>query len=590
MKNLMIRTQTRRSLLASLPVFALYSAVVLSAPFNEASAQVAPSLGSAQQYAILGGSTVTNTGSTIVTGNLGVSPGTALTGFLPGTILRGIAHLGDAAAAQAQIDTAAAYTALGKQTCGTTYPAATDLGRMILTPGVYCFTSSAQLTGSLTLDAGGDPNAVWIFNVGSTLTTASNSTVALANSAQQARVFWAVGSSSTLGTGSTFQGTLLASASITLNTGAILNGRALAQNGAVTLDDNAASICVCTQPYSALAPSVINTIVVSPATGGVAGTVLGATLSPDGKNVWVAGSQGAASPGFVSLIDVLTQTVTKNVPVGLGPADIAFSAPGGRAFVTNYYDSSLSVVSVTSLKVTQTLDLAGIPMSNPSGLLQASGHIFLTSQSAANQATGNSVWALNTTTPVSVDTAISDPGQSGRPAVVPAIAPHLHGSVLVPVLLSGTGARAGHPTLVVVSAVNATSGLKLTLTSSYATPKAVVVSPDGRYAYVSLSDTSGGSGGVWVVSLVDWTTKTVILTCDPENNGEAISSDGKYLLVAGSSENQVALIDTATDTVDAIISGGNEPNAIALTSDDSEAFFTNEADGTVTVVSFSPSL
>src|SRR4029077_13531918 len=113
-----------------------------------------------------------------------------------------------------------------------------DLGGKTLLPGVYCFSNSAQLTGTLTLDAQGDPNAVFLFKIGSTLTTASAASVLLINSASNCGVFWQVGTSATLGTGTALQGTIAALSSITLNTGASLNGRALARNGAVTLDDN----------------------------------------------------------------------------------------------------------------------------------------------------------------------------------------------------------------------------------------------------------------------------------------------------------------------------------------------------------------
>lgn len=564
----------------------VFTCLALAAPFNPVSAQVAPSLGLAREFAVLGGSTVTSTGQTIVTGDLGVSPGTAITGFPPGTKLRAVLHAGDEAATQAQVDTAAAYSKLGKQACTTTYTVPTDLGGMTLPPGVYCFSSSAQLTGALTLDGVGNPNAVWVFKIGSTLTTASGSSVALANSAQQSNVFWQVGSSATLGTGTAFLGNILALASITLNTNSTLQGRALAQNGAVTLDANAVSFCVCIQPYTAIVPTVIKTIRVAPTVASVPGSVFGASLSPDGKGVWVAGYNSTSTPGFISLINVATLKVTHSVTVGAGPADIAFSSSGARAFVTDYYGSSLSVVTLSRLNVSQTIDLSGLPLTNPFGLAYApSGQVMVTTQGA-----GNVVADFHTTTPLALDKAISVPGQSGRPAVAPSAGAYFAGDFVVPVFIPGSTPTTGHPELAIVSPASKQILASLTLTSSGAAPQAVVVSPDGKYAYVSLFDSTGGTGGVWVVSLENMTTRTIILTCDPANYGEAISADGKYLLVAGFSEDQVALIDTATDTVDAIIKGGRQPNAIALTGDDSEAFFTNQTDGTVTVVSFVPSL
>ena len=574
-------------MLVRLSSSALFAVFVATAPFNMARAQVAPSLGTAQNFAVLGGSTVTNTGPTVINGNLGVSPGTAVTGFPPGTISRGITHDADPAAAQAQTDIATAYSQLSGQACNTTYGAATDLGGMTLSPGVYCFSSTAQLTGTLTLDGGNNPNAVWVFEIGSALTTASGSSVKLANGAQQSNVFWQVGSSATLGTGTAFTGDILALASITLNTNAILSGRALAQNGAVTLDTNTVSECVCIQPYVAIASTVIKTIMVAPGVGGVPGTVSGASLSPDGQSVWVAGYNGVSNPGFVSLVGVESLSVGNSVLVGIGPSDITFTSTGGRAFVTNYYGSSLSVVDIPTLKVKQTIDLSG----NPFGIVDAKGHLFVTNQGNVNQGSQNSIAALGTTIPVVVDTALSIPGQSGRPARIPEGTAPQEGAVLVPVFVTGTGNGSGHPALVIVRAGTETVGSRLTLSTSSATPEAVVVSPDGLYAYVSLFDSNGGPGGVWVVSLeARMTTKTVILTCDPENYGEAISADGKYILVAGFSNQQVALIDVATDTLDTIINVGNGPNAIALTSDNSKAFVTNQDDGTVTVVSFTPNL
>jgi hypothetical protein len=217
-----------------------------AAPFRVALAQGPPPLGTAQTFAVLGGSTVTNTGPTVITGNLGVSPGTAITGFPPGTVVGGATYAADAVALQAQSDNATAYTTLAGLACNTTYGVPTDIGGLTLVPGVYCFASSAAVTGILTLDAGGDSAAAWVFEIGSTLTTASDSSVLLINGAQQCNVSWQVGSSATIGTGSIFVGNILALTSITLDTGATVSGRALAQNGAVTLDDNTVSVSACT--------------------------------------------------------------------------------------------------------------------------------------------------------------------------------------------------------------------------------------------------------------------------------------------------------------------------------------------------------
>jgi Ice-binding-like len=228
--------------------FLLLSAAAGLAMVSFASvASAQPSLGAASSFAVLGASTVTNTGPTIVTGNLGVVPGSAVTGFPPGIVVGGTIHVADATALQARADTMTAYTFLAGLPCGTTLTGQ-DLGGLVLGPGVYCFSSSAQLTGTLTLNAGNNPNAVFIFQIGSTLTTASASLAQVINGGQNCNVFWAVGSSATLGTGTNLVGNILAVASVTLTTGANLNGRALAQNGAVTLDTNLVSACAGSAP------------------------------------------------------------------------------------------------------------------------------------------------------------------------------------------------------------------------------------------------------------------------------------------------------------------------------------------------------
>ena len=195
-------------------------------------------LGSAQNFAVLGGSAVTNTGPTVINGDLGVWPNNAVTGFPPGLLVGGAMHMGDAVAQQAQSDLTTAYNGLASMSL-TQDLTGMDLGGMTLTPGVYFFSSSAFLTGALTLDAMGDPDAVFVFQMGSTLITASDSSVLTINGADGCNAYWQVGSSATLGTDTAFQGNIIALASITLDTHAtILDGRALAINGAVTMDSN----------------------------------------------------------------------------------------------------------------------------------------------------------------------------------------------------------------------------------------------------------------------------------------------------------------------------------------------------------------
>lgn len=203
-----------------------------------AGAQSAPELGVARSYAILSGSTITNTGTSSISGDVGVSPGTAVTGFPPG-VRTGSTHAGDAQSAAAMNDLTRAYRDAAARI---TNPVALDgnLGGRTLTSGLYHSTSSLEISsGDLTLDAGGDANAVFVIQIHSSLTVTSGRAVILAGRAQASNIFWQVGSSATLGTKSVFKGTILADQSITLANGAALTGRALARIGAVTLDDNA---------------------------------------------------------------------------------------------------------------------------------------------------------------------------------------------------------------------------------------------------------------------------------------------------------------------------------------------------------------
>jgi hypothetical protein len=229
----------RRSVLCSFLAVGLTgvpgTAVCTATLFTERAAQTPVDLGAADSFSVLAGTTVTNTGATVIGLDLGLSPGSAVTGFPPGTV-SGTVHAADAAAAQAQADLTAAYDDAAARTPSTTV--AGDIGGQTLTPGVYNSTSSLGITGTLTLDGQGDPNAVFIIQMGSTLTTASASTVNLINGAQACNVFWQVGSSATLGTNSTLRGDILALTSITVTTGVRIIGRALARNGAVTLDTN----------------------------------------------------------------------------------------------------------------------------------------------------------------------------------------------------------------------------------------------------------------------------------------------------------------------------------------------------------------
>jgi hypothetical protein len=249
-----------------------FALLLVGAYPKEAGAQTAPLLGGAESFAVLGGSTVTNTGTTNVYGDLGVNPGTAVTGFEtvdagPG-IVHGAIYTGtDGEAVSARSGVTAAYSNLAGQAC--TEPGGNltgqDLGGLTLIEGVYCFDTSAGMTGTLTLDGQGNPGAVFIIRTGSTLTTASGASVNLINGADACNVFWQVGSSATLGTTTSFVGNILAAQSITLTTGATVIGRVLAGTGAVTMDSNIVNASPCSATPTSI-PATATTVAGATAT------------------------------------------------------------------------------------------------------------------------------------------------------------------------------------------------------------------------------------------------------------------------------------------------------------------------------------
>jgi hypothetical protein len=236
MKLCKLRMGATGSRLAAMPAFGLLVLAALGVVAFATGADAAATpvlLGTSGSFAVLAGAGITNTGSTTLNGDIGTFPTTSITGTATLTV-NGTNHGGDAVAQQAKTDLVTAYNSAAGE--GPTSPIAANLGGQTLTPGVYNSASSIGLTGALTLNAGGNPNAVFVFQAGSTLTTASGSQVNLINGAQSCNVFWQVGSSATLGTGSSFRGTILALTSITVTTGVTIDGRVLARNGAVTLD------------------------------------------------------------------------------------------------------------------------------------------------------------------------------------------------------------------------------------------------------------------------------------------------------------------------------------------------------------------
>lgn len=311
-----------------------FAALLFDAPTAFAQA-TAPSLGEAAPYAVLAGSAVSNTGPSVLNGELGISPNGAgsITGFPPG-IVNGSTHAADGAALNAQNAMTTAYNALFAQACNTTFVAPTDIGATTQPPGVYCFGSSAAITGDLTLNAFGDPNAVFIFRMGSTLTTAAGARVLLTNGAQPCNVFWAVGSSATIGTTTTFVGNILALTSITVTTGARLSGRALAKT-AVTLDTNVIDATVCSGvggAFCATGPTITaipsQAIPALPLNGSVA---VGFTIS---------GSVIADALG-------LTVTSSDNTLVPQSAMVITKGAGGARVLTVFGADGRSGVVTIT---------------------------------------------------------------------------------------------------------------------------------------------------------------------------------------------------------------------------------------------------
>lgn len=328
----------RTGLFAGLASGGLAAAIALmvvagSQPAYAAEAKVG--LGTASSFAVLAGTTVTNTGPTVVSGDLGVSPGTAITGFPPGQVIGGGArHEADAVALQAQNDLTTAYNDAAGRTPATSV--GDNLGGQTLVGGAYQTAAAMALTGTVTLDAQGDPNTVWIFQAGSTLTTATSSTVALINGAQACNVYWQVGSSATLGTDTVFNGTIMALTTATLQTRASVAGRVLARNGAVNLDNN-----TITRPGCTVGPTATATTGVPTATATTGGPTPTTTRGPTGTASPTPGTPSGPATSTETPGGPGTSTETPGGPgtpgrpPGAGAPPAAGSPPGYKVPVGN---------------------------------------------------------------------------------------------------------------------------------------------------------------------------------------------------------------------------------------------------------------
>ncbi|MEV8266961.1 ice-binding family protein [Microbacterium sp. NPDC076911] len=305
-----------------------FSAAIIAAmlavalvPSTAAYAATELDLGTAAPFGVLGASAVTNTGPTVINGNLGVSPGTSITGFPPG-IVNGVTEATTAVATQAQADALVAYNDAASQT--PTPLSGDELNGLSLTPGVYS-GGAISLNGSLVLE--GTAESVWIFQAASTLLAASNSEITVTGGASVCNVFWQVGSSATLGTNATFVGTVLAYTSITANTGATIDGRLLALNGAVTLDTNVISVdetCDTTTPVEATSPEIT-----SDAPGeGETGTPYAHTIVASGTPAPTYSASGTLPTGTTLNP---TSGVISGTPTAAGTFVFAITASNGTA-------------------------------------------------------------------------------------------------------------------------------------------------------------------------------------------------------------------------------------------------------------------
>lgn len=395
----MQRVSTLRRLTRRLMVVGSITALLSAVPVQAALAQIveppaAPKLLTAASYAVLGGSTVTSTGLTNITGDVGVSPGTALTGFSianntlvnvpPGTVSDGPAlvtggsiHAGGSVAAQAHADAAVSYADLQGRVCDVTHGAVAELGGLTLSPGVHCFpTSAAVTTGTLTLD--GPEGSIWIFQVGSTFVTGAGANIVMAGGAMATDVWWAVGSSATLGANSAVKGNIVALTSISMGNSAQVFGRALALNGAVTMDANGVSAACALAPCAVEPvpepPPIEDNLGLGTGLGNAARfAVLGATTVTNTGASTVGGDLGVSPGTAITGFDLFNNTFAGpgTVTDGLGLVNGTIFAGSNTTFpeaglahadaITAYEDLVSRPCNVTHAAVQELVGLALAP-------------------------------------------------------------------------------------------------------------------------------------------------------------------------------------------------------------------------------------
>lgn len=299
----------------------------------------------------------------------------------------------------------------------------------------------------------------------------------------------------------------------------------------------------------------------------------GVTTSPDGETIWVANAGGLfTNSNKVTVVNATTFAIESVITVGNFPEDIAFTSNGSQAFVTNSTDGTVSVIDTATRTVTQTISLASIPLTFPFGVVVGKNDkkVFVTSASGEFDGSDQNIAVLDITNPsnVTLSGSFRAPGFGGRPAIRP-----IDNELVVPVAPT----ESGPPKLLLI---NQSSGVilhEIELAGSTAFPQDVAITPSGRFAYVSLLDFSGGTGGVWVVNLKTRSTVTVINTGDPLVHGIGITPDGEFVFATNfSSGNSVTVIDTDTNSIVTTIPTGPQPNEVAVTLDGTRGFVTNQ--------------